>query len=447
MPAPMPTETELKEELTTESFSPEMQKHRAEGRFLGKIIHDCHLVDPAVRVDRRMNHAHKLRQSCQPEEGSTEATVKEKLEKLKDLAVERQGQDKHQEKPKAPSWTSCTQQCQKLRDSPLAVICQGRKKKGECDPGSDAIDAIDIDCKKQGKKKEFRHEPEFFILEWIFLPTSPPISLLTRTEAIGAVIQKGQNRIAEISGTEPADIIIPVRAEDLTWHLRHACPLQEALLEYSGVVHSEQLKGSLWQIIKRNQWIEQLKSVQQPVKGRTVCTDAGKTSDKTNARALQRQFGLSHAEAQGIVRACPQCSHHGPELGLGINPKGLRALEIWQMDVTHVAEFGRLKYVHVSVDTYSKMVWATAQPGEKGKHVCKHLTACFAVMGAPETVKTDNGPAYISETVEVFMRRWGVKHFTRTPHSPSGQAVIERTHQILKSYLQNKEKKKILTRD
>ncbi|NXW79594.1 POK18 protein, partial [Hirundo rustica] len=34
-----------------------------------------------------------------------------------------------------------------------------------------------------------------------------------------------------------------------------------------------------------------------------------------NARALRRQFGLSHAEAQGIVRACPQCSHHGPELG------------------------------------------------------------------------------------------------------------------------------------
>ncbi|NWW35933.1 POK25 protein, partial [Panurus biarmicus] len=34
-----------------------------------------------------------------------------------------------------------------------------------------------------------------------------------------------------------------------------------------------------------------------------------------NARALRRQFGLSYAEAQGIVCACPQCSHHGPGLG------------------------------------------------------------------------------------------------------------------------------------
>ena len=58
------------------------------------------------------------------------------------------------------------------------------------------------------------------------------------------------------------------------------------------------------------------------------------------------------------------------------------------MDVTQVPEFGRVKYVHVSVDTYSKMVWATAQAGEKGLHVCKHLTACFVVMGVPEQRKT-----------------------------------------------------------
>ncbi|RMC13467.1 hypothetical protein DUI87_08540 [Hirundo rustica rustica] len=122
-----------------------------------------------------------------------------------------------------------------------------------------------------------------------------------------------------------------------------------------------------------------------------------------NASPLRRQFGLSHAEAQGIVHACPQCSHYGPDLDLGVNPKGLKALEIWQMDVTHIADFGRLKHVHASVDTYIKMVWTTAQTGEKGKHICKHLTTCFAVMGVTENTKTVNGPAYISETVKVFM--------------------------------------------
>ncbi|TRZ06034.1 hypothetical protein HGM15179_021074 [Zosterops borbonicus] len=90
-------------------------------------------------------------------------------------------------------------------DSPFAVVCQWQKKKGECDPGLDATDAIDIDNKKQSKKKL-----EFLILKWIFLPTSPAISIYTPTEAIGAVTRKGQNRIVEISGTEPADISVPV---------------------------------------------------------------------------------------------------------------------------------------------------------------------------------------------------------------------------------------------
>ncbi|NWQ84094.1 POK25 protein, partial [Columbina picui] len=64
------------------------------------------------------------------------------------------------------------------------------------------------------------------------------------------------------------------------------------------------------------------------------------------------------------------------------------------------------------------------------QHVCKHLTACFAVMGVPEQIKTDNGPAYISQKVRAFLMKWGVKHVTGIPHSPTGQGIIERVHQM-----------------
>lgn len=40
------------------------------------------------------------------------------------------------------------------------------------------------------------------------------------------------------------------------------------------------------------------------------------------------------------------------------------------------------------------MMWAT---GERAVHVIRHLTACFAVMGVPKQLKTDNGPAYKGE--------------------------------------------------
>ncbi|KFV43486.1 hypothetical protein N341_01046, partial [Tyto alba] len=154
-----------------------------------------------------------------------------------------------------------------------------------------------------------------------------------------------------------------------------------------------------------------------------------------NARGLRTQFNLTAEEAKGIVRACPQCSHHGPGLGAGVNPRGLSSNEIWPMDVTHVPALGRLKYLHVTIDTHSHFVWATPQTGEKAGHVTRHLTSCFAVMGVPQQIKTDNGPTYRSEKMRKFCQLWGIQHVTSIPHSPTGQAVVERMNQTVKHYL------------
>ncbi|KAF1550455.1 hypothetical protein FQV19_0014762, partial [Eudyptula minor] len=415
------------------------------------------------------------------------------------------------------------------------------------------------------------HNP-FYILEWVFLRVQPCISVQTRPEAVGELIRKGRSRILELTGQEPADISIPVSAVDLEWWMRNSLAIQEALLGFEGVVHSQQPQGKLWQIIRRNRWLEKPEVVDRPIpEGTTVYTDAGKRSKQAvcvwpeagqwhkqllpgqegdtlqtleltaviwalehwlnlplnvvtdslyvaglvpriqdalikeasnpllgrlfvrlrsvisqrtapcavihirshqwdlglgqgnqiadslvssvshvppvdkflqarqahetfhqNAKGLRRQYGLSDSEARSITQACPKCGNHGPGIGLGVNPRGLKALELWQMDVTHVTEFGHLKYVHVTIDTFSKTIWATALPSEKAHHVCKHLLACFAVLGVPEQIKTDNGPAYTSAKLRTFLMTWGVKHVTGIPYSPTGQSLVERTHQVLK---------------
>ncbi|NXJ08068.1 POK19 protein, partial [Odontophorus gujanensis] len=63
-------------------------------------------------------------------------------------------------------------------------------------------------------------------------------------------------------------------------------------------------------------------------------------------------------------------------------------------------------------------------------HICRHLTACFAVMGVPQRIKTDNGPVYVKKKVSKFLKMWGGKHTTSIPHSPTGQAIIELSHQV-----------------
>ncbi|RMC03853.1 hypothetical protein DUI87_19606 [Hirundo rustica rustica] len=59
----------------------------------------------------------------------------------------------------------------------------------------------------------------------------------------------------------------------------------------------------------------------------------------------------------------------------------------------------------------------------------------FASLGVPQEIKTDNGPTYIGKVLDKFLKRWGVHHTFGIPHSPKGQAIIERTHQTLKSLL------------
>ncbi|RMC09617.1 hypothetical protein DUI87_13403 [Hirundo rustica rustica] len=82
---------------------------------------------------------------------------------------------------------------------------------------------------------------------------------------------------------------------------------------------------------------------------------------------------------------------------VGVNPRALKALELWQTDVTQVTEFGQLKYVHVTVDTFSSAMWASAHTGEKARDVIAHWRQAFAVLGIPSAVKTDNGPANASQ--------------------------------------------------
>ncbi|TRZ07593.1 hypothetical protein HGM15179_019516 [Zosterops borbonicus] len=93
-----------------------------------------------------------------------------------------------------------------------------------------------------------------------------------------------------------------------------------------------------------------------------------------------------------IETAAPKTRLAAP-LPVEVNPRGLKALQLWQTDVTHIAEFGQLKYVHVSIDTFSSAMWASAHTREKGCDGIAHWKIAFVVLGIPSSVKTDNGPA------------------------------------------------------
>lgn len=105
------------------------------------------------------------------------------------------------------------------------------------------------------------------------------------------------------------------------------------------------------------------------------------------------------------------------------------------MDVTHFPKFGKLKYLHVSIDTYSGFVFASPHTGEAAKDVISHLITALSVLGKPVKIKTDNGPAYVSTKFKQFCEALHINHITGIPYNPQGQGIVERAHQTLKTWL------------
>ncbi|KAF4795798.1 endogenous retrovirus group K member 6 Pol protein-like protein [Turdus rufiventris] len=114
-----------------------------------------------------------------------------------------------------------------------------------------------------------------------------------------------------------------------------------------------------------------------------------------NVPALIRLFKLPKDQAKAIVATCPNCQNYQiPSMGTGVNPRGLNSCQLWQTDMTHFPSFGKSKYVHIPVDTFSGVIFASTHAGEKTIHVIKHFLIAFVTLGIPENIKTDNGPAY-----------------------------------------------------
>ncbi|TRZ26506.1 hypothetical protein HGM15179_000663 [Zosterops borbonicus] len=124
-------------------------------------------------------------------------------------------------------------------------------------------------------------------------------------------------------------------------------------------------------------------------------------------------IGSSELELQEKERKSQSCVELPKGLlcrgGSGVNFRGLSSCEVWQTDVTHTSQFGRLKYMHVSVNTFSGAVYASAHIGQKAADAQKYLVQAFSMLGIPKVIKIDNGSTYASKAFDKFLQQWGVE--------------------------------------
>ena len=139
-----------------------------------------------------------------------------------------------------------------------------------------------------------------------------------------------------------------------------------------------------------------------------------------------------------IINNCSTCRPlHLRPFAQSIYPRGLQPNELWQMYVTHCPELSSSSFLYVSIDKNSSFIWATPLRGKTTQCVITHLLAYFTIMRTPNSIKTDNGPAYISKHFQQFLHSFSIKQITDIAYNPQTQDIIKQTHYTLKLQIKN----------
>ncbi|NXR30453.1 POK25 protein, partial [Zosterops hypoxanthus] len=153
------------------------------------------------------------------------------------------------------------------------------------------------------------------------------------------------------------------------------------------------------------------------------------------AKAIAKQCGVTISDARHVVATCLHCQKV-PLWSSGVNPRGLKASEIWQIDFTLCQLLKPRAWLAVTVDTHSGMIVATQHPKTNSKATIQHWLTAMVWLGIPTQIKTDNGPNFISKSVQVFVSKWNITLVQGIPYNCTGQAIVERANQTLKTKLE-----------
>lgn len=146
---------------------------------------------------------------------------------------------------------------------------------------------------------------------------------------------------------------------------------------------------------------------------------------------------LMDKEIECFVKRCKQCilvSSQSP-------PEPLMRTQMPEKPWTHIAVdfMGPLPSGHnllVLVDYFSRFVEVVVMREITAKLTIQALHETFCRYGIPESMKTDNGPQFISEALIQFSREFGFDLIKTSPYWPQANGEVERANKALKKRLQ-----------
>ncbi|XP_021378372.1 uncharacterized protein K02A2.6-like [Mizuhopecten yessoensis] len=138
------------------------------------------------------------------------------------------------------------------------------------------------------------------------------------------------------------------------------------------------------------------------------------------------------SDIQDKVQACTECQLQRP-----VPP--VAPLHSWdwpdrpwsRIHVDYAGPFLGQMFL-VVVDSYSKWLEVVPTNSSTSTVTIAKLRQIFAEHGLPDKLVSDNGPCFISEEFETFLRENGIQHVKISPHHPATNGLAERSVRIFK---------------
>jgi transposase InsO family protein len=145
------------------------------------------------------------------------------------------------------------------------------------------------------------------------------------------------------------------------------------------------------------------------------------------------------ADIRDFISRCPACqmnrsnsSEHSPTPIRPLPPAAL-PFERWGMDFVQnltPTKSGN-RHIITAIDYATRWVVAKAVPQMTEVVVAEFLYDLTMQYGAPCEIITDRGKSFLSEGVDEYKRRLGIRHLASTPYHPQTNGMVERMHSML----------------
>lgn len=142
-----------------------------------------------------------------------------------------------------------------------------------------------------------------------------------------------------------------------------------------------------------------------------------------------------HEDIRMLARSCSDCAQVAKspvKTTLASWPLCQRPMQRIHIDLA--GKFMDFYYLLI-VDAYSKWPEVYILNSTTSTEIIKCLDNFFAYSGYPELLVSDNGTQFVSDTLEAYLKRHGIKHLTSAPYHPQSNGQVERFVDTLKRAL------------